>query len=67
MTIFKLTEKLENGTFIQHELKEIENYWIPTIFGLEILDDTIFILDITDSTELFKIGFKKKPKDTARK
>ena len=56
-----LKEKLKNGTFMEYDSKDLENYWIPRIFGLEILSNSIEILDITagDSAgDKYKIGFK---------
>ena len=61
ITKIMLKEKLKNGTFIEHDSKEYENYWIPRIFGLEILNKSIEILDITaggSAGDQYKIGFK---------
>ena len=58
-----LKEKLKNGTFIEHDSKDFENYWIPRIFGLEILNESIEILDITAGSsagDQYKIRFKCK-------
>ena len=56
-----LQEKLKNGTFIENDSKDIENYWFPRIFGLEILNESIEILDITaggSTGDQYKIGLK---------
>ena len=61
LTKIMLKEKLKNGTFIEYDSKDLENYWIPRIFGLEILSNSIELLDITaggSAGDKSKIGFK---------
>ena len=47
-TVFKLSEKLENGSFFQHDSKEVPDYWIKPMFGLEVNQNSLVIIDIID-------------------
>ena len=47
-TVFKLYEKLRNGTLLQHDRIELPDYWIKPIFGLEANDNNLVIVDITN-------------------
>ena len=55
-TVFKLYEKLRNGTLLQHDRNDLPDYWIKPIFGLEVNDDSLVIVDITNpAIEQYKL------------
>jgi len=57
-TLFKIYEKLQNGTVFEHKLlrKELKDYWIEPIFGLEVNEKSLVIVDITNpSSEQYKL------------
>ena len=57
-TVFKLFEKLQNGTSFEHKLlrNELTDYWIEPIFGLEVNEKSLVIVDITNpSSEQYKL------------
>ena len=55
-TVFKLSERLENGSFFQHDSKELPDYWIQPMFGLEVNQNSIVIIDIIDpAIEQYKL------------
>ena len=55
-TVFKLYEKLQNGTLLQHAGNELPDYWIKPIFGLEVNDNSLVIVDVTNpAIEQYKL------------
>ena len=62
-TIFRLNEKLENGTFSQLDRIELPEYWVKPIFGLEVDENSLTVVDITGSAngkyKLFTVNTMK--------
>lgn len=55
-TVFKLYEKLRNGSLLQHDRIELPDYWIKPIFGLEVNDNSLVIVDImSPAIEQYKL------------
>ena len=61
-TVFKLYEKRQNGTVVEHKLlrTELTDYWIEPIFGLEVNENSLVIVDIknpsSDQYKLFTVN-----------
>ena len=56
ITVFQLFQRLQNGTLLNHDRNELTDYWIESIFGLEVNEKSLVIVDIANpSSEQYKL------------